>query len=650
LGGNWNFSRGCDVASCNVAGTCIFDNGPAVPFGIAPSSQYAPDWPFYGEAADDFILRGADRPCDLHTLIWYVIHFNGQTGVYTVTPKDYSAIRVTIYHDTGLPNGLGKGPAGRPHPDGTHSGLVARELRVTPDRYSWTPYEKNEQEIPFAFEITMDLSGLGLTLSQNTKYWISIAPEWRFLGGYQTAWMTSQGANGNLAQQIFEKDGFVPQWSELFAIPGLPPFLDLAFRLEGDKRQPIPPIFADTDLTLLPANNDLRQDGDGPVTTKAKFDIFNENEVRFSGTQRCITCWDQTLLSDYDSPNHFLIENIHTDRGRARIDGGQSGECEFANRMSPLLGVVMRELTFPDAGRASMRSAVVPRGDGEESATIRYDIIAPPGEVVAPSFPAANPLSFSFESDEVESIEEVARGGLSEIRVASISKKGSLLVWPKVELRWGFPEDDSGRGNGLPLVQDTFLEIVNDFPDDVHVQLYFVNGDWPTEAIYAGDPQQLIERAHPGWNWVDAEIELTGDETAYWSVASGLPKGVQPLKVLDAGFPPGRPVEDGRRLGDRVLRGFVLGWAVSSRGGEINWNHLSGSATLVQYRDQTAWEYEAWAFACVSGADTGAACDAIPGQLMLNGAEYDSCPAKLLFDFYTVGSTALSHPDALGLR
>ena len=63
----------------------------------------------------------------------------------------------------------------------------------------------------------------------------------------------------------------------------------------------------DTDLTLLPMLIDLRQDSEGPVTTKAHSDIWNQNEDGLSGTTRCITCWDQTLLSAYELPNHFMI-------------------------------------------------------------------------------------------------------------------------------------------------------------------------------------------------------------------------------------------------------------------------------------------------------------------------------------------------------
>ena len=103
----------------------------------------------------------------------------------------------------------------------------------------------------------------------------------------------------------------------------------------------------------------------------------------------------------------------------------------------------------------------------------------------------------------------------------SATEKGSLLIFSKVEIRWA----DAGGGN-YNVIQDTFLDLSNDYPQDVSVQMYFVNGDPPLEA-------ESGERAHPGWNWVDNEIMLTKNEPTYWSALTGAPKGVSPFTVLD---------------------------------------------------------------------------------------------------------------------
>ena len=57
----------------------------------------------------------------------------------------------------------------------------------------------------------------------------------------------------------------------------------------------------------------------------------------------------------------------------------------------------------------------------------------------------------------------------------SASKKGSLLIYSKVELKW---EQCLG---GYCLTQDTILDLSNDYPDYVSVQFYFVNGDGPLD-------------------------------------------------------------------------------------------------------------------------------------------------------------------------
>lgn len=220
----------------------------------------------------------------------------------------------------------------------------------------------------------------------------------------------------------------------------------------------------------------------------------------------------------------------------------------------------------------------------------------------------------------------------------SASKKGSLLMFSKVEIKWQF------TGAGFEVTQDTFIDMSNDYPADVDVQLYFVNGDAPTDALCIGDPCIPFERAHPGWNWADCQFTLTANQPTYMSILTGLPAGCQPFTVLDpSGLGgPGRPDTENLR-GGRILRGFVYAWAVDNNGEEIRWNHLTGDAVLINYARATAAEYSAYAFAACPG-DTcahGAAPDGVPGRLLLNGVEYDLGFDKLLMDFYATGSNAL---------
>jgi hypothetical protein len=174
---------------------------------------------------------------------------------------------------------------------------------------------------------------------------------------------------------------------------------------------PATPATVDTDLTLHILSADLRQETEGPVTTKAHFDIWNMNERKLSNTRRCLTCWDQTLLSQYQAPNSFLRENLQTDKGKARIAGLRADECEdncfrdpggepldiedliellgdlfnetdvICSEDAALLGLAAKYLSFsgPAGQREVAGSNLV--GMGTQSANILFDVIDPPGSL-----------------------------------------------------------------------------------------------------------------------------------------------------------------------------------------------------------------------------------------------------------------------------
>ncbi len=226
------------------------------------------------------------------------------------------------------------------------------------------------------------------------------------------------------------------------------------------------------------------------------------------------------------------------------------------------------------------------------------------------------------------------------------TKKGSLLMFSNVELKW------DGAGD---LIQDTVLEISNDYEDSVFVQFYFVNGDDPRDAVFAGNPPQMVTEGEPGWNNVDCQTFLTPNQPLYMSMSSGSPLGCQPFGILDPGDLPGRPDVEGP-AGQRVLRGFVYAWAVDNLGHEIRWNHLSGSGTIVHYGDTSAWEYNAYAaqttclahgerpLDCIGFDNNGVCCGAVvtPGALDLDTFQYDVAFDKLLLSFVSSGSDSLS--------
>jgi len=208
----------------------------------------------------------------------------------------------------------------------------------------------------------------------------------------------------------------------------------------------------------------------------------------------------------------------------------------------------------------------------------------------------------------------------------SASQKGSLLYYSKIELKW----DAAGA-----LIQDTFITLVNDLNADVCVEWKFINGDDALAAIPG------VERAHKGWNMYDCSACYTPHENVYWSASRGGGSlGCGAFTGLDVGVPPGRP--DPESPGERVLRGYAIAYAVDADGEVISHNHLTGHVDIVNYRNQSAWEYNTYAFQCRFTQTNGAICGADSTELLLNGAEYDSAWAQILFDFYMVGSTAFS--------
>lgn len=125
---------------------------------------------------------------------------------------------------------------------------------------------------------------------------------------------------------------------------------------------------------------------------------------------------------------------------------------------------------------------------------------------------------------------------------------------------------------------------------------------------------------------------------------------------------PGRPAMDGTT--DRVLRGYVVAFAVGLDDAQVRWNHLAGGATVINYRDGYAYQYDAWASPVV--ADDVAHGEPIgdAGTLRLDGGDYAPSFSHLMFNFQADGSNGHSgggqiyssltdltlHPTSVDLR
>ncbi len=390
--------------------------------------------------------------------------------------------------------------------------------------------------------------------------------------------------------------------------------------------------------------------------TKAKFDIWNQNELRFSGTERCVVGWDQQLFSIYTNPgvpNNLLRTILQTNKGRARIDGIATtpdicSRCAFRGRECAPLG---RECSGVDAQGVPFDNRVraIPGPLVGVAAKVAVFVDPPRNlELAGTNLYGGDETEIgqlAFGQYGADSQRAAAGPALKSSRRADVSTKGSLVIFPKVEVKFNAADQ---------MIQDTFIDLANHFPADVEVQMYFVNGDQPTAPVVSGNPLTCTERAHSGCNWVDVKIRLTANQPTYWSAFTGLGGvSVTPWPVLDPPvqtFPPcpqrpGRPDTDFWNLGGRTVRGYIVAWAVNTvdtpngtEVHEIRWNHLSGDAMLINYRDSYAWDYTTWNFAAIAGMVEGDELLAPYGTLDLDGIEYALPPARLLMDFYATGT------------
>ena len=221
----------------------------------------------------------------------------------------------------------------------------------------------------------------------------------------------------------------------------------------------------------------------------------------------------------------------------------------------------------------------------------------------------------------------------------SANQKGSVVIFSKIEVRW--------NAAGDTLLQDTFIDLTNDYPADVYIQGWFINGDIEIEE--ERDAQgNITTQFEPGWNTADCRFQLTGNQPTWWSAARGGPR-CQAFTVLDPQGPGRLDPETGNT--ERVLRGYALFYAVkfdravgpTGAWVQINWNHLKGDAVIAHYGTGSAWEYNAWAFQARVGA-LGQPIG-IPGTLIFGG-EYQPAYDELILDFYATGTGVHRSPGS----
>lgn len=206
------------------------------------------------------------------------------------------------------------------------------------------------------------------------------------------------------------------------------------------------------------------------------------------------------------------------------------------------------------------------------------------------------------------------------VTIADTTHKGSILIYPKIDVSYG---------------KDTFVWLSNDGPSPVNVDCYWVTGsDWvggPSDPANAQIPFSFL-------------ISLSAFQEFNFSSAYG----GETLVTTASPFP-GPQYE--------TYKGYLACVAVISENVTVpqpaNYNYLYGKAWVVDYTNNVAYSYPAWSFRALN-AVTGTAPVAIPSiasgspgilpgnpngtptpglKLPLDGATYSACPGQLVFDF-----------------
>ena len=129
---------------------------------------------------------------------------------------------------------------------------------------------------------------------------------------------------------------------------------------------------ADADmLTIELLDHDFADKNAADPNTKIVAEIWNEDEVKFSGTSRCVSCIESASLSDWSDSavNFFRASSLGTNLGKARLSTDANASCGSDDNPSS-----ERAFMASSAGNGSVA------GTGSRSATISYELESEPEE------------------------------------------------------------------------------------------------------------------------------------------------------------------------------------------------------------------------------------------------------------------------------
>lgn len=201
----------------------------------------------------------------------------------------------------------------------------------------------------------------------------------------------------------------------------------------------------------------------------------------------------------------------------------------------------------------------------------------------------------------------MAVGALSTSAVAvspygNATQKGSLLVFPKINVNEGV---------------DTFIQITNDTSAGVTLKCYYQTTD---RADYRVKHK------------TDFSVDLTKNQTIWWTAAVGF--GGTPGTGNIITVPQFSPMSDGYATNAGELKCWA---STKNLDGELHWNHLVGTATVLEGAE--AFTYQAYAFQAVEGGYAAGATGTVlsnPGILSLDGVKYDFCSKQAIGNVFSV--------------
>lgn len=172
----------------------------------------------------------------------------------------------------------------------------------------------------------------------------------------------------------------------------MPSYLMFSFPTIGaPTSSTLPLFFSNIDLTLIQGKQDFTTMTVLHPVTKAVFDAWNENEVRYSGAAKCLYCyWDDTLdnIKNLAGASIFTNSYMHTQVARFRVTGKQSAVClpllsqwdqlhcigeVLSSFSSPLLGIAVQNISLAPTGPALYYTSLTPVGVAQDlSATFKW--------------------------------------------------------------------------------------------------------------------------------------------------------------------------------------------------------------------------------------------------------------------------------------